>query len=138
MKRLIIGSTYFFGSFPDFKPHDIDYLILSDEVETTKHIILFDKACYIYWNENLTKDDHITFARSCDPIILGKFLVKEFTDLIGFTIADLSSLKDRFLKIDSKHSYQILIFNYYLENNGFFLTNKQREDAYAEYKLRRR
>ena len=42
-----------------------------------------------------------------------------------------------FEKIDEKHRYEKVIFDSYVENDGFFLTDEQRLRAYEEYKMAR-
>lgn len=66
-----------------------------------------------------------------------KFLIPEFNEYINFTIDDLKSILHIFENMDSKHSYEKIIAESYIENNGFFLTDKQRRKAYAEYKKSR-
>ena len=39
--------------------------------------------------------------------------------------------------MDSKHTYEKIIADAYIENNGFFLTDEQRDMAYNEYKKTR-
>jgi hypothetical protein len=39
--------------------------------------------------------------------------------------------------MDSKHTYEKIIVEAYIENNGFFLTDEQRDMAYMEYKKTR-
>jgi hypothetical protein len=36
--------------------------------------------------------------------------------------------------MDEKHSYEKIIYNAYLENGAFFITKKQLNEAYEEYK----
>ena len=64
----------------------------------------------------------------------GKFLIPEFNEYIGFTIEDLEKMRPMFEQIDYRHGYEKIIFEAYLENGGFFLTDEQRDKAYAEYK----
>ena len=42
-----------------------------------------------------------------------------------------------FENMDSKHTYEKIIADAYIENNDFFLTDEQRDLAYAEYKKTR-
>ena len=67
----------------------------------------------------------------------GKFLSPEFAEYIGLTIEELKRLKPMFDDIDEKHKYEKVIFDSYVENNGFFLTDEQRLRAYDEYKRER-
>ena len=67
----------------------------------------------------------------------GKFLIPEFNEYINFTIDDLKSICYIFNEMDSKHSYEKIIADAYIENNGFFLTDEQRDMEYKEYKKTR-
>jgi hypothetical protein len=71
---------------------------------------------------------------SVDTIKVGKFLIPEFCEYIGFTIDELPSLKEYFDKMDDKHKYEQIIFESYLQNHSFTLTQEQRDKAYQEYK----
>jgi hypothetical protein len=67
-------------------------------------------------------------------MVVGKFLVPEFCAAIGFTIEDLPQLKPLIDILDNKHKYEEIIFNSYLKNGSFTLTDEQRERAYKSYK----
>lgn len=66
-----------------------------------------------------------------------KFLSPEFAEYLNMNIDDLKKLNKLSERMDDKHYYLKMIFDYYIENNGFFLTNEQREAAYKEYKSKR-
>ena len=68
---------------------------------------------------------------------VGKFLIPEFNKYINFTIDDLKSLQPIFDNMDKKHTYERVIFESYLKNGDFFLTDEQRMEAYKEYKRSR-
>ena len=65
---------------------------------------------------------------------VGKFLIPEFCDAIGFKVSDLSKLQSAIDKLDDKHKYEKIIFDSYLENNSFRLNPEQRLRAYKSYK----
>jgi hypothetical protein len=70
-------------------------------------------------------------------MIVGKFLVPEFCKAIGFTIMDLPRLYPLIQKLDEKHMYEAIIFDSYLQNGDFVLTDSQREKAYQSYQTSR-
>ena len=70
-------------------------------------------------------------------MVIGKFLVPEFCAEIGFTIEDLPRLEPLLAKLDEKHKYEEIIYNAYIENNAFVLTDEQRAAAYESYKVSR-
>lgn len=134
MKHLV-GSQYFFSSYDDFKPHDIDYVELRDDprISTGFQIRFPDKDYFILRRkpkEQLIED----ILNTKLPMLVGKFLIPEFNKEIGFTIEDLSRLKPIFDKLDPKHFYEAIIYQSYIENNAFILTDDQRLKAYECYK----
>ena len=132
---LKIGSDYFFQWIKGFEPNDIDYIELVDNPTKFKYVchIRGMGKCIFYW-KRMSVNEFIEYTiNNCSTMAAGKFLVKEFCDEIGFTINDLKALKGTFDKIDDKHKYQRIIYNYYLQNNSFTLTNEQLYEAYKEY-----
>jgi hypothetical protein len=65
---------------------------------------------------------------------VGKFLIPEFVEYISFKIEELKQFEEIFDKLDDKHKYEKKIFEYYIQNNDFKLTNEQLKDVYEEYK----
>ena len=72
-----------------------------------------------------------------DALLLGKFLVPAVLEFLGAQIEDILPLKVLLPKLDEKHKYQALIFNAYIQNNAFVLSDEQRLDAYHQYLLPR-
>ena len=70
---------------------------------------------------------------SGNGLLFGNFLVPAFAKEIGLTIDELKKLQPLAAALDSKHHYQTIIFNYYLENGAFSLTDEQRAEAYDAY-----
>lgn len=136
-KIFLIGSSYFFNGIQNFQPSDIDELCLQEGIIPGNSNILrgkFGKKDIMFISK-LSKEEYIKdLISSNNPMQIGKFLVKEFCDEIGFTIEDLKKLKSVIDKIDNKHSYEKIIYNSYIENNGFYLTDEQRYNAYKIYK----
>ena len=93
--------------------------------------------CHFWWKK-MTADEFVQdILNSKLPMEIGKFLVPEVCKYIGFTINHLKQLEPVIEKLDSKHKYEKIIYESYLENNDFFLTDEQRLRAYAEYKKER-
>jgi hypothetical protein len=67
-------------------------------------------------------------------MVIARYLTKEFADAIGLTIEDLVRLSPLVDKLGKKHTYLKVIYDNYLNNKGFFLTDEQREEAYMKYK----
>jgi hypothetical protein len=56
-------------------------------------------------------------------MVIGKFLIPEFNELINFTIDDLPRLEPLLNRLDDKHKYEKIIYDSYIENNAFVLTD---------------
>ena len=136
MNKILIGSQYFFSCYPDFRGKDIDELELIDtnQFKYTRQLTGCGK-CLFQLNKNSSKEEHIEWAlRAKAGMVVGKFLVPEFCEAIGFTIEELPRLRELLDRLDDKHRYEEIIFDSYIENNEFALTDEQRARAYASYK----
>ena len=71
-------------------------------------------------------------------MVAGKYLIPEFCQEIGFTINDLPKIKPMIDRLDIKHHYEKIIYDSYIENGAFILTDEQRDKAYQSYKQSRR
>lgn len=141
-QRFRVGSQAFFSGYSDFAPSDIDEVEFEDEPILYKNFMQFRKQdktrCIFKWRK-MTADEFVEYTLNTKlPMELGKFLVPEVVNYLGFTIAHLKALAPIAEKLDDKHSYEKIIYDSYIENNGFYLTQEQRDRAYAEYKLKRR
>lgn len=140
-KKFTIGSRAFFGGMLDFQSKDTDVLILTDEPKGYEHYkqTSMSGRCTMEWSKK-EKADFLSFAtrEKASGLEFGKFLVTEFASELGITIANLTMLYEHFKeRIDQKHKYQHEIYKFYVENNGFYLTDKQRAIAYEVYKKER-
>jgi hypothetical protein len=79
----------------------------------------------------------ITLKTEC-PMEAGKFLVKEVAYIIGMKIEDLKQLRPVFEKMDPKHEYEKIIFESYIQNNDFILTENQKLKAFESYQAARK
>jgi len=71
------------------------------------------------------------------PMEIGKFLVPEVAKYLGFTIEHLKKLKPIVDSLDKNHRYEKIIYESYIENSDFILTEEQRRAAFDEYKKER-
>ena len=134
-----MGSTYFFKDYPNFFPNDTDYveLITDDSVKGLMIIRGHGEDVFLYRKKD--KEDMIKDALKSDlGMVLGKFLIPEFNEELGFTVEDLPRLEPLLSKLDEKHKYEEIIFNAYIKNQAFTLTQKQRDKAFDSYKESRR
>ena len=136
MNKFLMGSQYFFSCYEDFNSKDIDEIEII-ETNDFKYIRqLTGKGRCLFQLKKLNNvNDYIEYAlQSNIGMVIGKFLIPEFCEAIGFTINDLPKLKILINQLDDKHKYEEIIYNSYIENNSFTLTDKQRENAYKSYK----
>jgi hypothetical protein len=140
MNKILIGSQYFFSGYDDFVSKDIDEIQIIDTNEFSQmRQITGQGRCLFLMKRHSSKEDYINWAlKSQIGMVLGKFLVPEFCAAIGFSVADLSKLLPLIGKLDDKHKYEEIIFNSYIQNGVFALTQEQRNEAYQSYKMTRR
>jgi len=141
IKTFRIGSEAFFSGMPDFTPKDIDELCIIDEF-TLKGNSIHARGLHgkdVFFFRNMSKEEYIADLRSSSlTMCIGKFLIPEFAEYIGFTIEDLKGLKDIINRIDEKHEYEKIIYDAYIENDAFTLTEEQRQKAFENYKEKRK
>ena len=137
-KVFIIGSTYFFKDYPGFKAGDIDELEFEESPKLYKNFMQLrakDKTKCHFWWKLRSPEEFVEYTLTTTlPMEIGKFLVPEVNEYLGFTIDHLKQLEPVVEKLDDRHKYEKIIFDSYIENNGFFLTDEQRLSAYKEYK----
>lgn len=136
----LMGSSYFFGDYPDYKIKDVDKLIFVDSPKLFKNVMTMRNGQDdIFMWRRMTANDFIDYTLSKNnPLQLGKFLIPEICKEIGFTIQHLRQLEPIVERLDKLHEYQRVIYNAYLENNDFTLTDAQRDQAYEVYKSARK
>ena len=138
MSRFLMGSKYFFSCFEDFVSKDTDEI----EIVDTKDFqymrwITGQGKCLFQFRRLQNVNDYIKYALTGDGLVIGKFLIPEFCEAIGFTIEDLPKLSPLIERLDDKHKYEKIIYDSYIGNNGFYLTEEQLVSAYNLYKKSR-
>ena len=136
MNKYLMGSQYFFSCYDDFKSKDIDeiQIIETNEFSQVRQITGRGR-CLFYLKRHPSKEDYINWAlRSSVGMVVGKFLIPEFCNEIGFTIEDLPKVAPLLDRLDDKHKYEKIIYDSYIENGSFSLTDEQRVRAYKSYK----
>lgn len=139
MNKFLMGSTYFFACYDDFESKDIDEIEIVDKCEFNwlRQLTGCNKCLFQIKRKN-NIEDYINYAlQSRQGMVIGKFLIPEFCEAIGFTISDLPKLTPLLEKLDDKHKYEEIIFNSYIKNNAFKLTESQRKMAFRSYKASR-
>lgn len=138
--NILIGSQYFFSSYNDFHSKDIDELQIIETNEFAQvRQITGQNRCLFQLKRHSSKEEYINWALKSElGMVIGKFLILEFCEIIRFTIEDLPRLQPLIQKLDDKHKYEEIIFNSYIDNGNFTLTKEQRDLAYQSYKMTRR
>ena len=132
---MLVGSTVFFKDIEGFTSKDIDILEFVDNPTDFKNVrqFKFPNKCVFQWRK-MPIDEliDITLFRNF-PMEIGKFLVPEFIKEFKLSIDDLKRLEPIIAKLDDKHKYEEVIYNSYIKNNDFYLTDKQLKNAYEIY-----
>ena len=135
-----MGSSYFFNKFEDYVQKDADELCIMDSFPFNGINVLNMKkdGKDVFFYRNMDKDAFIEDTISSKvPMRVGKFLIKEFSEHLGMVPNDLKALDHMFEGLDEKHTYEKIIYDAYLENGEFRLTDDQIDAAYREYKRMR-
>lgn len=140
-QRFRVGSTAFFSQYSDFVPGDVDEVEFEEEPKLYKNVMQFRKndktRCLFKWRK-MTADEFVDYTLQTKlPMEIGKFLVPEVAEYLDFTVEHLKKLKPIIDNLDKKHGYEKIIYESYIENNDFILTEKQRRAAFNEYKRER-
>jgi hypothetical protein len=131
--RFRVGSSYFFG-----EGHDIDEVEFEEHPKLYKNVMQFRKRdktrCLFKWRK-MSPDEFVEYTLNSKlPMEIGKFLVPEVAEYLGFTMEHLKRLAPVVDRLDGKHKYERIIYEAYMENGAMFLTPEQRDLAYAVYK----
>lgn len=139
-KHILVGSKRFFTNIQDYKSKDADYVILVENpigFDNVRQTCIADR-CIFEWRK-MTAEEFVNYVFTKGPAMqVGKFLVPEFVEAIGFTIQHLQQLREAFEHLDPKHAYEKIIYEAYIQNNSFTLTDEQLQAAYESYKQARK
>lgn len=138
-KRFLIGSRAFFSGLDGFKPKDYDYLSFVEKGNGfTNYCQHTDgKCCRFIWVAK-SKDEMLSAALQRGPAMqVGKFLVPDVAAALDLTIQDLELLRPLIDKLEPLHEYEKVIYEAYISNGSFTLTDEQRAAAFEVYKAAR-
>lgn len=138
-KFITTGSTVFFNGIDGFKHTSDDMVLMVDRGHGFDFVMTVDYGCNkVMHVVRRPKAELIEYALTTAPAIaLGRFLTPEFAEEIGLTIADLHTLAPLAELLPEKQAYQRVIYDAYLTNGSFTLTEEQRGTAYEAYKAAR-
>jgi hypothetical protein len=137
LNEYTVGSRYFFETYPDYESKDHDILIIEDPpfMPYNHMMIIRGQGKDVFRYRPHTADEFINYTLELNvPMVIGKFLIKEFCEDWGITIDHLKKLKNLAEKMDDKHEYVKYIYNVFVDNNRFELTQEERDEAYSIYK----
>ena len=132
---MLVGSNVFFKDIEGFTSKDTDILEFVDNPTDFKNVrqFKFPDKCVFQWRKMpINELIDVTLSRNF-PMEIGKFLVPEFIKEFELSIDDLKRLEPIINKLDDKHKYEEVIYNSYIKNNAFYLTDKQLKNAYKIY-----
>ena len=132
---MLVGSNVFFKDIEGFNSKDIDILELVDNPTDFKYLrqFRFKDKCVFQWR-NMPVDEFIDAELLMNvPMSICKFLCPEFIKLKGVTIEHLKRLRPLVDNMDEKHMYLKTIYDFYIANNDFTLTDEQLNEAYNIY-----
>lgn len=140
MEKILVGSKAFFGAIDGFTGTDSDYIELVENpqgFQWRREIRMRGTDTFQYRKESPMKMVQRTLE-SGDPLLVGKFLIPEFSAAIGATVQDIAPLEPLLAKLDKKHEYVAYIFRAIMDNGTFEITDQQRDEAYRIYTEARR
>lgn len=132
---MLVGSKAFFENIKGFNSKDTDILELVDNPTDFKYLrqFRFKDKCVFQWR-NMPVDEFIDAELLMNvPMSVCKFLCPEFIRLKGVTIEHLKRLQPLVDNMDEKHMYLKTIYDFYIANNDFTLTDEQLNEAYKIY-----
>lgn len=135
MNHILVGSRAFFRGIEGFKSDNRNFTKLvsnSAPLRIESKLSIHGNIVYRVMREPVAE----MLQKAIDSgngLLLGNFLVPAFATRIGLTVEDLPILQPLVDKLDDKHRYQAVIFNSYIANNAFTLTEEQKEEAYKVY-----
>lgn len=132
---MLVGSNVFFKDVEGFTSKDTDILEFVDNPTDFKNVrqFKFPDKCVFQWRK-MSLDELISITLSHNvPMEIGKFLVPEFIQKFNLSIEDLKKLQSLVDQLDDLHKYEKIIYDSYIENQNFLLTDKQLDYAYEVY-----
>lgn len=135
MTKILVGSRAFFGGVNGFKSDNRNFV----KLVTNSAPLRIESKLSVHGNiiYRLLREPASVMVQkaieSGNGLLFGNFIVPAFAKEIGLSIDDLKKLQPLLSALNQKHSYQSVIYNYYLANGSFTLTDEQRAEAYSVY-----
>ncbi|OKY84273.1 MAG: hypothetical protein BHV69_09600 [Bacteroidales bacterium 52_46] len=135
-KPIIIGSRAFFDGIEGFNPKDTDVMIIVERgngYEYMRQMSTPSKCEFSVVRRPVAEHIEWSLNGKCPAMSIGKFLVPEAAEALGFTFDMLPQIKGAIDKLDKKHAYERIIYKAYLANGQMEMTDAQRHQAYESY-----
>lgn len=141
-RQFSVGSQAFFSAYPDFTPSDADVVEFEVAPKLYKNFMQIrkkDKSRCIFKWRLMSADEFVDYTLTTKlPMEIGKFLVPEVARYVGITVDHLKKMTPVVERLDDKHAYERIIFDAYIANDGFWMTQDQRDLAYQSYRASRK
>lgn len=133
-QKFLVGSRAFFGCIDGFKSANRNMLELVDNPAFKAGKEQNDRVtCVFKYTREPARQMIERAVKSGNPLQAGKFLVPEVAHAIGATIEDIKLLEPLIEQLAQKHNWQKIIYEAYIENHSFTLTQDQLQQAYESY-----
>lgn len=137
--EITVGSSYFFNSLDEHHDLHVDKIALVDNTTNGwwKYIDVYGGATHYEWQKHTIGEWVDKLTSTNDNIRVSTFLVPDFINQIkdNLTIEEyFNKIKPLFNNLEDKYSWVVYVYNAYLNNKAFVLTDAQRESAYKMYK----
>lgn len=139
MKDILVGSRSFFGSMPYFNSKDTDYVRFEKlpDGEIYQRLVGWKTDYFIFGTTD--KEVLLDFIESTgDYLHVAPFLSPAVCKIIGFRPEELPRIEKYVKLVPPKYRYYEKIYNAYVENDDFYLTEEQRAAAYKVYREARK
>lgn len=136
MKRIVTGSRAFFSGMEGFKPKDYDVIVIVNNKEVPFKWMRQTSNGSVDVFEIVRHPKAKLISHAVDkaqPMAIARFLTPAFAKEIGLHPSDLPALRPMRENLDTKHEYLGVIYDAYVSNSSFELTDDQRQAAFDVY-----
>lgn len=136
--KCLTGSKYFFKNCEGYNPEttDTDYIEVLETNEFLRTRLIHDENGYEIHQWKLKPKSEIfeDLEHKPNSLAVCALLIPEFNEAFGITFLDLVKVENNVNNLTGKYSYYKVIYDAYMKNGSFVLTDEQRQAAYEVYK----
>lgn len=133
--KILHGSSYWFKNKKDFKPNDIDYIVIQKSDKVFEHKHPKEKICWFVWNDD--REQVLKYLhKSYDYLSVASITAKEFVEHFNINIEEVIQIILKFIdafKV-SKYAYYIPIFEHIITYKSLDIPQNVINTAYKIYK----